>query len=302
MLFMSTQRSALHAVLALLSCTLLAFGGQPPDPARPAARTVLRVPILMYHYVSANPRYPGDPVRTCLSVTPAAFAAQLRYLRKAGYITITLDDLARALRDRAPLPPKPVILTFDDGYQDFFDNAYPLLKQYDDRATVYIITGKVGHPGYMTWDELRTLSASLLMTIGAHTRTHPDLALLSPRRSWDELAGSKADLEARLGMAVRHLAYPAGEYSPATIEQAAEIGFETAVTTREGLDERANGLLTLERVRVNGYSSLSDLIAGLAGKRALAHLAPRRSSLRLLCTKRAAWALDGCQAGPAARR
>ena len=292
----------LHVVLALLSSTLLAFGGQMPDPPEPTARVQLRVPILMYHYVSANPRYPDDPVRTRLSVTPAAFAAQLRYLRKAGYTTITLDDLVRALRDHARLPPKPVILTFDDGYQDFFDNAFPLLKRFDDRATVYIITGKVGHAGYMTWKELRALSASPLMTIGAHTRTHPDLARLTARRSWDELAGSKADLEARLGTTVRHLSYPSGEYSPATIEQAAAIGFETAVTTHEGLDERADVLLTLDRVRINGYTGLSDLIEGLAGQRAPTRRAPSQLPLKLLCNKPATRSLDECQALRDAKR
>src|SRR5262245_44156313 len=160
----------------------------------------LRVPILMYHYISRNPKAPDDPLRTRLSVPPAQFAQQLAYLRRAGYTTITLDDLVDALYMRVSLPSKPVILTFDDGYQDFFTNAYPLLRRYGDKATIYIITGKVGTTGYMSWPELRTLAASPLITIGAHTRTHRELPKLSARQSWQELAGSKADLETRLGI------------------------------------------------------------------------------------------------------
>jgi peptidoglycan/xylan/chitin deacetylase (PgdA/CDA1 family) len=239
-------------------------------PTPPANSVVaLSVPILMYHYISANPNWPLDPARTRLSVPAKAFAAQLRYLQRAGYTTITLDDLAAALRDGSRLPSQPVVLTFDDGYQDFYDNAYPLLRKYGDKATIYIITNKVGLDGYMTWRELRELAASPLITIGAHTRTHPDLKALPARRIWDEMSGSKFDLERRLGIAVRHFAYPSGEYNTTAVMDATKIGFETAVTTNEGVEERADQLLTLKRVRVNGYATLADLIEGLTGRRSL---------------------------------
>lgn len=287
--------------LALVASTSLALWFSPPPPPPPDA-TELHVPILMYHYVSANPKYPDDPERTRLSITPAEFAAQLRYLHDAGYTTIALDDLASALHDGSPLPRQPIILTFDDGYQDFFDNAYPLLKKFDDRATIYVITGKVDHPGYMTWSELGVLARSPLITIGAHTRTHPDLAALSPTRSWDELAGSKSDLENKLAISVRDLAYPSGEYNQTTLVQAAEIGFETAVTTREGLDERSDGMLRLERVRVNGYAGLADLIEGLAGRRASPLKARPSRKLDRLCHNPVARFLDGmCVGSPFAR-
>lgn len=227
----------------------------------------LRVPILMYHYISRNPHAPSDPLRTRLSVPPAQFAQQLAYLQRAGYTTITLDDLVDALHMRTSLPPKPVILTFDDGYADFFTNAYPLLRRYGDKATIYIISGKVGTTGYLSWQELRTLAASPLITIAAHTRTHPELPALSAKQSWAELAGSKGDLETHLGISVHHLAYPDGHFTTTTLIQAAQIGFVTAVTTEPGLDERLDGLLTLPRVRVNGGAPLADLIAGLEDRR-----------------------------------
>jgi peptidoglycan/xylan/chitin deacetylase (PgdA/CDA1 family) len=240
----------------------------------PVFMPALRVPILMYHYISINPRAPADPLRTRLSVPPSQFAQQLAYLHQAHYTTITLDDLVDALHGRIVLPPNPVILTFDDGYADFFTNAYPLLRRYGDKATIYIITHKVGTPGYLSWKQLHLLAAAPLITIAAHTRTHPDLPALSPQQSWAELAGSKTDLETRLGITVRHLAYPAGHYTTTTLIQAAQIGFVTAVTTEPGMDERLDRLLTLPRVRVNGGAPLADLIAGLEDRRVQAVRVP----------------------------
>lgn len=279
-------RVVLHMCLACLSSLAMlgtlhpAMFPDDPPASLPVPPTSLSVPILMYHYVSLNPRWPQDPIRTRLSVTPSAFATQLSYLQRAGYTTITLDDLVAALQDGAPLPDKPIILTFDDGYQDFFGNAYPLLQRFNDRATIYIITGKVGLAGYMTWQELRDLAKSPLITIGAHTRTHPDLRALTAWRSWDELKGSKTDLERGLGLPVRHIAYPSGEYDEAVLRQVAEIGFTTAVTTHEGESETIGQLLTLSRVRVNGYTGLADLIAGLKGQRTIRHIVPALSTRR----------------------
>jgi len=247
--------------------------------ASPTVATA-RVPILMYHYISVNPNWPNDRLRTGLSVPPHQFAAQLRYLLRMGYTTVTLDDLVVALRTSAPLPAKPVILTFDDGYEDFYTNAYPLLKQYQAKATIYIITQKVGRTGYLTWPQLRTLAASPLLTIGAHTRTHASLVTLTAQRSWAELAGSKSDLEQHLGIHIEHLAYPAGAYNQTTIEQARQIGFTTAVTTHEGLEHDADQLLVLTRVRINGGATLADLSAGLTGQRRRVQPTPTTRRIR----------------------
>lgn len=228
-----------------------------------------RVPILMYHYISRNPRWPADPIRTRLSVPPRQFAAQLAYLQRAGYTTVTLDDLVAALHGEGSLPTQPVILTFDDGYEDFYTNAYPLLQQYNAQATIYIITEKIGTAGYLSLEQLRELAASPLITIGAHTRTHPMLPSLQPSQSWEELEGSKSDLENALGISVHHLAYPSGNYNALILQQVREIGFVTAVTTQEGLLQREDRLYMLRRVRVNGGANLADLVAGLAGKRTL---------------------------------
>jgi peptidoglycan/xylan/chitin deacetylase (PgdA/CDA1 family) len=251
----------LGTVWLLTACTQLVL----PDrrlslpTASPSVASV-RLPILMYHYISVNPNWPNDRVRTGLSVPPKQFAAQLR--------------------TSALLPAKPVILTFDDGYEDFYTNAYPLLKRYHAKATIYIISQKVGRAGYLTWPQLRTLAASPLLTIGAHTHTHASLVTLTAQRSWAELAGSKSDLEQQLGIQIEHLAYPAGAYNQTTIEQARQIGFTTAVTTHEGLEHDADQLLVLTRVRVNGGATLADLMAGLTGQRTRVQPTPVTGRIR----------------------
>src|SRR5206468_1637418 len=127
--------------LIILTFLVLASGGAALAASQQRrGKPVLRIPILLYHYISANPDAPADVVRTRLSVPPDAFAAQLAYLARAGYTTITLDDLVAILHDGAAPPPKPVVLTFDDGYADFYANAYPLLTQYGDKATIYVIS------------------------------------------------------------------------------------------------------------------------------------------------------------------
>lgn len=240
---------------------------QQAAPPTSTASARVRVPILMYHHIADNSYQPSNDRQKRLIVLQQEFAGQLDYLKRAGYTAITLDDLVAALGGSATLPDKPVILTFDDGYQDFYTNAYPLLKRYGDRATIYIISGWIGRPDMMTWDELRELAASPLITIGAHTRTHPLLAKHSAERIRTELSGGKEDLEAQLHVAIHHLAYPGGSYDAKVADLARQAGFATAVTVHYSIQERADRLLELPRVFVNGGTPLDDLIKGLEGRR-----------------------------------
>ena len=253
---------AIGALLAAIG-TLAACGLS--SPVTSVNKTSVQTPILMYHHIAAPPD-PHNQRESSLDVPPAQFEAELAYFQSAGYTTITLDELTAALHDGAALPSKPLILTFDDGYIDFYTTAFPLLKRYNAKATIYIITGRVGKPGYLTWDELRELAASPLITIGAHTRTHPQLAKKSVARVRDELDGCKTDLEGHLGIIVRHLAYPSGSYNKDTVKQAQLSGYVTAVTVHFGIHERADKLLELPRVFVKGGETIDELIAGLRGE------------------------------------
>jgi peptidoglycan/xylan/chitin deacetylase (PgdA/CDA1 family) len=217
----------------------------------------------MYHHIGGDGPPPDDERARRYSVPRARFAEQLDYLGRAGYTYVTLDDLAAALNGGSPLPPKPVILTFDDGYDDFYSLAFPLLQEHNAKATIYVISGRVGEGLHMGWDTLRKLATSPLITIGAHSRTHPQLEKASPQRMRDELAGSKSDIEAQLGLPVRHFAYPNGSYSPAVVEQARAAGYLTATTVRGGTKAQRDRLLELPRVFVKGDDTLQDLIKQL---------------------------------------
>ena len=238
-----------------------------PVPQPPGSLATLRVPILIYHYLSANPN-PRDRLRTGLSIAPDVFDAQCRFLATHGYTTITLDDYLAARAGLRGLPPHPVILTFDDGYRDFYTNAYPILQRYQFRATIYIISDKIGQPNYMTWPQLRALAASPLITIGAHTRTHAQLDAVPLTRAQDEIAGSKQILEQQLGIAIAHFCYPYGKYNAAVKALVAAAGFRSATTTRRRSATAADDPLLIPRIEIVGGTTLTQFAADL-------QLAPR---------------------------
>lgn len=234
------------------------------SPALPASQPtpVVRVPILMYHYIRVNPN-PVDRIGAGLSVAPDLFARQLAYLADAGYTPVSLDEVYAAWTGIRPLPPKPVVLTFDDGYRDFFTAAYPLLKARGLKATVYVIVDFLDRPAYLTWDMLSTLVAEGLVTVGSHTLTHVDLSTAPPDRARREIFESKQRLEGRLGVTVNDFSYPSGRYSPAVVSLVEAAGYRTAATTRPGNTLRLEERLTLPRVRVDGREGLAEFISKL---------------------------------------
>ncbi len=180
-------------------------------PPHPGART-LHVPILMYHHISSLP--PPAPSQVGLTVTDEAFAAQLAYLAAHGYQTIRLVDLLNALYYGHPLPRRPVILTFDDGYLDNYTDAFPLLRRHHMVGEFNIITGypgkTVGVNRYMSWSQIGTMAAAG-MEIESHTVSHQDLGLETAAQAAYELRFSRSILAHSVHRAVQFLAYPSGE-------------------------------------------------------------------------------------------
>ncbi len=216
----------------------------------------------MYHYIRINPN-PVDRIGAGLSVNPDLFGRQMAYLAEAGFTPVTLEDVYAAWTAGAPLPPRPVVLTFDDGYRDFFTAAYPVLKARGFRATVYVIVDFLDRPAYLTWEMLSTLVSEGLVAVGSHTLTHVDLTTAAPDRARREIFLSKQRLEERLGVAVADFAYPAGRYNPAAVGLVEAAGYRTAVTTRPGNILRLEERLTLPRVRVDGREGLAEFIGKL---------------------------------------
>jgi peptidoglycan/xylan/chitin deacetylase (PgdA/CDA1 family) len=217
-------------------------------------------PILMYHYI----RYvdqSGDPLGYELSLAPELFDAQMAWLHEQGYGTMRMDAVARCIANGA-CPSRAVALTFDDGYADAFTTVLPVLQRYGFTATFYIISGMVGQPGYMSWEQLVALRDAG-MEIGAHTIDHYDLTTLDPAESERQIVQSKTDLEHGLGISIVSFCYPVGLYNWSVAEQARAAGYLTATTTR--WDDDYNDLMTLPRRRISGgmgADSISAIVQG----------------------------------------
>lgn len=227
-----------------------------PLPAR------IKVPILMYHYIRINPD-PKDTIGFNLSVTPRNFEAQVAYLTEAGYRAVSMEQLVGYFEQGAPLPPKPIVLSFDDGYQDFYTEAYPVLKKYGQTGTSFVITGLVGKWGYLTADEIAEMAADGI-EFGGHTASHLDMKRMSSAQAQYEVNASKQALDSWTGKTSIAFCYPAGSYNRAAIDFVKAAGYHAAVTTDFGMWHRASDLFTLKRVRMSGSTTVASLASQLA--------------------------------------
>ncbi len=219
----------------------------------------VRVPILMYHHIDVPPPN-ADRIRYNLSVPPDLFEAHLRFLKEAGYTPITLDDLLYHLTRGRPLPPKAIVLTFDDGYRDNYTYAFPLLKKYSFTATFFIITDLVnqGHPEYMTWDMVREMRAAG-MQFGAHGRTHIDLSQADLDQLVWQALGSTEVFQVELGEPARYIAYPSGRYNAQVIAVYKSAHYWAGLTTQQGATHDSDHLFELKRIRVGPKTSVPRL-------------------------------------------
>jgi peptidoglycan/xylan/chitin deacetylase (PgdA/CDA1 family) len=203
------------------------------------------VPILNYHSV-------GD-VADDYTTPIAAFEQQLDWLAAEGFRTVSLHEVAESRTGRAVLPKRAIVLTFDDGTADALNVVLPSLHRRGMRATFFIITGRVGESGFLTWEGVRALAAAG-MEIGSHTRTHPRLPKIPKEAAEEELKVSKSRLEAEIGQTVEALAYPHNSVRSRTEALVAAAGYRVAVA---GVAHGGWDLLRLRRVPVNGFTSLS---------------------------------------------
>jgi peptidoglycan/xylan/chitin deacetylase (PgdA/CDA1 family) len=197
--------------------------------------------ILMYHNIDIPPKGARIPN---LYVTPRMFRFQMWYLTFAGFKVLSLPDLLESVAAGNKTDNR-VAITFDDGYRDFYMNAYPVLKHYGYPSTVYVVSGLVGQENVwdayqenvakpmMDWDMIRDVSRNGV-AIGSHTKTHPQLTILSAPMLEEELRQSKKALEEHLSQPVDHFCYPYGDHNAAVKEAVRQAGYRTAVTTLRG--------------------------------------------------------------------
>ena len=230
-------------------------------PATLPQRSVT-LPILMYHRIGRiGPNL--APITQRLSVTPADFAAQMRWLRRNGFHAVSQAQAFDALERGAKLPSRPVMITFDDGYRGVWANALPVLMRLHMPATAYVITDRIsnGDPSFLTWSELRALQANGV-SVGSHTVTHSDLTTLDDTQALGELTNSRRALERHLGRRVQWFAYPAGAEDARIVGLTRRAGYVLAVTTQPGSVQSAADPLELRRyevldsTHVNGLASL----------------------------------------------
>ncbi len=210
-----------------------------------------RVPILMYHYVEYV-HDQRDTIRKSLALTPFVFEKQLQTLIGGGYTFITTKDMADVLDGKARLPDKPIILTFDDGYGDFYTDVFPLLKKYNARAVAYIVPGFSDKLNYMTSAQVGEVAKSGIVEIAAHTMHHVWLKGMSKEQATYEIEESKKMLEANYGIPVVSFAYPYGAFDAQAAAIAKKVGFRTAVSTVPGIESSKNNQFFLYRIRPGG--------------------------------------------------
>lgn len=199
-------------------------------------RSVEGLSILMYHKVGTPP--PGSRLKP-LWVSPGAFERQILYLKRHGHTPVSFSDLARSARSAQPLPPRPVLITFDDGYRNNYLEAFPILRRHGVPAGIFVVYETVGRynawhdPGsepwlsMLRWEDMREMAASGLVEFGSHTMRHRNLETIPLEEARWELRESKRRLEDALGTAVPCFAYPygAGARTPAVREAALAAGY-----------------------------------------------------------------------------
>jgi len=225
-----------------------------PPPNAPA-RSV-RVPVLTYHRVA-----PLSAVGlTDLKVDPANFVAELSTLHRNGYRTISQAQLFDALYRGTPLPPKPVLISVDDGYIDDVTRILPALQRFHMVATFFVITGRMTEPGFLNAGQIRELDRAG-MDVGDHTAHHVDLRLLTPAQLRMETSGSRRVLDRVLGHPVYFFAYPFGDFNDTVLAAVRRAGFTMAYTTAAGITESSTAPLTMPRIHVGRAETPSGLVS-----------------------------------------
>lgn len=218
----------------------------------------LKVPILMYHYVSEPPP-DADIYRVDLSVTPDRFREQMAFLRDNGYTPVDLYELTTAIVGHTELPDKPIILTFDDGYLDNYENAYPILEEFGFKGTFFVVSEFIDREreGYMTWPMIEEM-AQAGHRIESHSRTHPDLTTKDHDGLIWEILGSQETIAAHTGRRPRYFCYPGGTYNETTIQVLAELDYWGAVTTENGSWHGFNDRFEWRRIRIRNTTTLEE--------------------------------------------
>jgi peptidoglycan/xylan/chitin deacetylase (PgdA/CDA1 family) len=218
----------------------------------------LVLPVLMYHRLAELDADATELQRTW-TVKPDAFAEQMRYLDQEGFHSIAPSDLYAYWQDQAPLPPKPIMITMDDGYADLYTVAMPVFLETGLRPVLFIFPKVLDYGMYIGWQQLEEL-VDIGCTIGSHSYNHENLRDLDQEGLRYEVVDSKLALEERLGIRIDSFCYPYGSYDQRTLDLLAEEGYTTGFTLNPTYYQRADSPLLLGRLRVDYGMSLEAFV------------------------------------------
>jgi peptidoglycan/xylan/chitin deacetylase (PgdA/CDA1 family) len=228
----------------------------------PVGTPAIRLPILMYHYIRRPPSMRTDMLGYKLSVSPEDFRTQMDWLYANGYHPVNFHQVRSYFEGARALPSRPIVITFDDGYQDLYTEAFPILQAHGFTAVAYIVTSFVGRPAYVSREQVVEMDRAGL-EIGSHTVDHANLARMSFGSTTYQVLQSKHSLEEMLGHQVLDFAYPSGQFNGQTMVAVRDAGYDTAVTTAMSTTHSMIDRYAWGRVRVGGGESMEDFISSL---------------------------------------
>jgi len=211
------------------------------------------VPIIMYHHVANVEKRRSD------TVSPQNFERHMQFLADHQYEVISFSKLIEGMKKGKQFSRKTIVLTFDDGYRNNYENAFPILKKYGFPAIIFMVSDWMGAEGFLTLDQLKEMQTQGI-EIGAHSKTHAYLPDLSYDEQKLQIGGSKKDLEKKLKESVFYFAYPVGGFNNQIIGLVKEAGFEAACTTNRGFVRENKDIFELKRVRVSDRDNSDFLL------------------------------------------
>ena len=203
------------------------------------------VPIILYHRIAVS------PINSEYYVPPEKFEEEIKLLRDWEYTPIKVDMLLKAILEGVELPPRPIIITFDDGHLNNYTTAFPIMQKYGFTGVLYIVGNYMGTPEYMSADQIKEM-AEAGWEVGSHSMSHLDLTLLEPEYQRSEIVNSREKLEAELGVPVLSFAYPFGVSNSSVIDYVHFAGYTSAMGLGFTFDQGSSNLFNLQRRDIKG--------------------------------------------------
>lgn len=225
----------------------------PNKPLSTITKKSYRIPIITYHYIE-NVKDPKDTIRQSLDIVPFVFDKELKAISESNYKMIFVKDIPKIISGEIPYSSQSAVLTFDDGYEDFYTDAFPLLKKYNLKATIYVVYNFIGRKGFMNEKQIKEIIDSHLVEVGGHTFDHLYLKLLQKNVVVKQVVDSKKALEDMFKIKIESFAYPYGAFDQNTIDIVRSAGYTSAVSEITDINQSNTNLLYLSRIRAGNFS------------------------------------------------